>query len=72
MNWDALGAIAELIAASAFVISFLFVGRQLQQNREMEKASSQREILNQARAFFSLTRSDSRILQAVSECMKHY
>jgi hypothetical protein len=72
MNWDALGAIAELIAASAFVISFLFVGRQLQQNREMEKASSQREILNQARAFFSLTRSDSRVLQAVSECMKHY
>ena len=55
-----------------FLVSFLFVGHQLRQNREMERASNQREILNQARSFFSLTRSDLRILVAVSECMRDY
>ncbi|MAD07989.1 MAG: hypothetical protein CMP86_11325 [Gammaproteobacteria bacterium] len=72
MNWDALGAISELTAALAFLVSFLFVGHQLRQNLEMERASNQREILNQARSFFSLTRSDLRILVAVSECMRDY
>ena len=72
MDWNALGAISELIAASAFIISFLFVGYQLKQNREMERANNQREILNTARNFFSIARSDSRILIAVSECMKNY
>ena len=48
MNWDALGAISELTAALAFLVSFLFVGHQLRQNREIERASNQREILNQA------------------------
>ena len=72
MNWDALGAISELTAALAFLVSFLFVGHQLRQNREMERASNQREILNQARSFFALTRSDLRILVAVSERMRDY
>ena len=37
MNWDALGAISELTAALAFLVSFLFVGHQLRQNREKSR-----------------------------------
>lgn len=72
MNWDAIGAMSELLAALAFIFSFLFVGNQLKQNREMERANNQREILNQARDFFSLTRSDSKVFAAVSICMHDY
>ena len=44
MNWTALGAVAEALAALAFLGSFLFVKQQMKQNHEMTKASNQREI----------------------------
>ena len=37
MNWVALGAIAEAIAALAFLGSFLFVKQQMKQNHDMKK-----------------------------------
>ena len=58
MNWTALGAVAEALAALAILVSFLFVKQQMKQNHEMTKASNQREILNAVRDFFTLTRSD--------------
>ena len=72
MNWAAMGAISEFLAALFFLLSFSFVGLQLKQNREMQRSSHQREILNSAREFFAITRSSPEALKAVSVCMKDY
>jgi hypothetical protein len=70
MNWTALGAVAEALAALAILVSFLFVKQQIKQNHEMSKASNQREILNAIRDFFALTRSDPEQFDAVARCLK--
>ena len=54
MNWLALSAVSEFFAALFLLVSFVFVGLQLKQNREVQRASHQREILNAARDFFSV------------------
>ena len=72
MNWLALSAVSEFFAALFLLVSFVFVGLQLKQNREVQRASHQREILNAARDFFSITRSSNIVLEAVSICMKDY
>ena len=72
MNWTALGAVAEALAALAILVSFLFVKQQIKQNHEMSKASNQREILNAIRDFFALTRSDPEQFDAVARCLKEY
>ena len=72
MNWIALGAVAEALAALAILVSFLFVKQQMKQNHEMAKASNQREILNALRDFFTRTRSDPEQFDAVARCLKEY
>ena len=72
MNWIALGAVSELIAALAFLASFLFIKQQMKQNHDVTKASHQREILNASRDFFALTRSNPEVFKAVATCMKQY
>lgn len=72
MNWIALGAVSELIAALAFLGSFLFVKQQMKQNHDVTKASHQREILNSSRDFFASTRSDRNVFDAVASCFKNY
>ena len=54
VNWDALGAIAELIAASAVLITLILLLKQLrisnaqaEQANDLARASSQRDILKQ-------------------------
>ena len=72
MNWIALGTVTELIAALAFLASFLFIKQQMKQNHDVTKASHQREILNASRDFFALTRSNPEVFKAVATCMKQY
>ena len=43
MNWEALGASAELIAALAVIGSLLYVGWQIRQNTRATRATSARE-----------------------------
>lgn len=40
MNWDALGAIGELIGAVAVVVTLLYVGRQIHQANVQAQASA--------------------------------
>lgn len=54
MNWDALGALAELVAAVAVVVTLFLLLKQLrlnnvqaQQANELARADSQRDILKQ-------------------------
>jgi hypothetical protein len=45
VNWEALGAFAEIAGAIAVVASLLFVGNQLRQGQSIEPAKAQRELL---------------------------
>jgi len=40
MNWDALGAIGELVGAIAVVVTLLYVGRQIHQANTQSQASA--------------------------------
>lgn len=40
MNWDALGAIGELIGAMAVVVTLLYVGRQIHQANAQSQATA--------------------------------
>ncbi len=40
MNWDALGAIAELLGAVGVIASLLYLGRQIRQSTKQSFASS--------------------------------
>ena len=44
MNWDALGAIAELVGAAAVLATLIYLSAQIRQNTKMMKASSKQSI----------------------------
>ena len=43
MNWDAIGAVGELIGATAVVVSLVYLGRQVRQGARAELASTEME-----------------------------
>ena len=45
MNWDAIGAIGELAAAVAVVISLLYLAMQIRQNTKASKAQSYQAVI---------------------------
>ena len=51
MNWDAIGAIGEIVGAFAVVVSLLFVGWQLYQNTDALKTSTSQSHLD---SFFAI------------------
>ena len=46
MNWDALGAIGELVGAVAVVVTLLYVGRQIHQANTQTQASARYSFIN--------------------------
>ena len=44
MNWDALGAIGELIGGVVVVFSLIYVGVQIKQSRALARATAQRDL----------------------------
>ena len=47
-NWDAIGAIAELIGAGAVVLTLIYLAIQLRKNTQAVKHSTERDILEDA------------------------
>lgn len=45
MNWDAVGAIAELVGALAVVISLLYLASQLRQSNQLAKRNAVQQLL---------------------------
>ena len=72
MNWNAIGAIGEIVGAIAVISSLLFVGYQLRQGQNIERANGQREMLKQARDWWALTRSDIELNHAVNKLIHNY
>lgn len=72
MNWEAIGAIGEIVAAAAVIGSLLFVGSQLRQSRYIERANAQRDLLKQASEWMSSPSLDSDIFEAVRQCLEDF
>ena len=64
MNWDALGALAELAGATAVVITLIYLALQLRQNSRLVKASiaaTTRESTNQLTGLLAQDREALRV-----------
>lgn len=46
MNWDAIGAIAEVLGAVAVLVTLIYLSFQLRQSNRLAEAQSQRDLLN--------------------------
>ena len=51
MNWDAIGAIGELVGALAVVLTLVYLSIQLRQNTHAVRQSTEREIGEEARTW---------------------
>jgi hypothetical protein len=47
MNWDAIGAIAELLGAMGVTASLIYLATQMRQNTRAMRAGAYQEVLNQ-------------------------
>ncbi|MFT6754176.1 MAG: hypothetical protein ACI9VI_003365 [Candidatus Azotimanducaceae bacterium] len=72
MNWEALGAIGELVAATGVMGTLLFVGiqvrlsnQQTSQANKIARGASQRDLLKQTAGFFQLTFDNPTVLQDI-------
>ena len=46
MNWDAIGAIAEVLGAVAVLVTLVYFSFQIRQSNRLAEAESQRELMN--------------------------
>jgi hypothetical protein len=72
MNWEALAAFGEVSGAIAVVASLIFVGNQLRQGQAVERAKAQRDLLVQARDWFTLLSGDEQKFEAVRSCLQDF
>jgi len=56
MNWDALGAIGELVGATAVLVTLIYLAVQVRQARKMQLAESIRATRAERREFFTSLR----------------
>ncbi|MFC1579149.1 hypothetical protein ACFL3Y_02045 [Pseudomonadota bacterium] len=45
MNWDAIGAVAEVFGAAAVLVTLIYLSLQIRQSNSLAEAQSQRELL---------------------------
>ena len=45
MNWDAIGAVGEVVGAIAVIASIVYLATQIRSNSEIARSQSQRELL---------------------------
>ena len=72
MNWEALGAVGEIIAAAAVIASLLFVGYQLRQSQRAERAAGQRDVLRQAREWIVGPRDDPATFRTIAKLLEEF
>jgi hypothetical protein len=51
MNWDAIGAIGELLGSTAVLVTLIAILFQMRQSAKMERAAAQRDVLDRVTQF---------------------
>ena len=79
MNWDAIGALAEMIAALTVVVTLLLLLKQLKlsnaqanQANELARADSQRDILKQVAGHATLTIDNPDLQSDIRGCYERW
>ena len=58
MNWDALGAVGELVGAIAVVVTLAYLAFQIRQNNNLASGAAQRELMSGFQENLDRVRSD--------------
>ena len=61
MNWDAIGAIGEIVAAIAVVATLFYLARQIQQNNRMSRAEMTKDLMLASRSAILETTSNDKL-----------
>ena len=61
MNWDALGAIGELVGAIAVVVTLAYLAFQIRQNNNLASGAAQRELMSGFQENLDRVRSDTKL-----------
>ena len=72
MNWEMIGAVAEMLSGIAVVASLIFVGYQLRQQSNIERAKAQRDLLMQAQHWVSLPSQNKEYFNAIQRCLDDF
>lgn len=79
MNWDAVGAFGETLAAVTVIVTLFFVLKQLRLNNQqveqanqLARADSQRDILKQVAEHATLTVSDEALQSDIRTCYENW
>ena len=72
MNWEMLGALAEMLGGIGVISSMIFVGYQLRQQSNIERAKAQRDLLMQIREWVSLPSRSEEHFVAIQRCLDDF
>ena len=72
MDWEMLGALAETLGGIGVIASMVFVGYQLRQQSNIERAKAQRDLLMQIREWVSLPSRSREHFGAIQRCLDDF
>ncbi len=65
MNWDAIGAIGEILGATAVLITLVYLATQVRRSNELAYFNGAKEIINQFNDLNRLVATDSTLRQVL-------
>lgn len=72
MNWDAIGAISEILAAIAVVITLIYLAKQIRQNSQAVEISALRDTTEQWNRWSEVLATSSELADIVARGNKSY
>lgn len=72
MNWDAIGAIGEIVGAAAVVISVIYLARQIHRQTDESKIAATRELSAHYDELVSLVMNNEKLLSIYAKGIQDY
>jgi hypothetical protein len=70
MNWDAIGAVGEVLGALVVIATLLYLARQISQTNQISKTSVARDLQQKYSDLYTLIASDSGVKALVARLRK--
>jgi hypothetical protein len=61
MNWEAIGAVGEILGAAAVLITLIYLARQIKHSNELSSFTAAKEVMNQFNELNRLVATDSEL-----------
>tara|TARA_R110002095_G_scaffold177766_2_gene155108 strand:+ start:310 stop:774 length:465 start_codon:yes stop_codon:yes gene_type:complete len=72
MNWDAIGAVGEIVGALAVILSLGYVGVQIKQNTNASRSSSYRSAKSQFNAINTSVAQSAELTVIMNKALRSY